>query len=193
MIPIDAQPWSCYGQQTGPSGSYIDNPTANQNNLLGEALLPYTVPAGLTLVLTGWGIEAYETISGSFVLVPWIGNPPATNAKCLHSVLSSAQSNFSTGFFYYLPEGTILNARIMCSEAGNPVAGWWIGGYLIPDQTINATIALDRAIRSICPIDGVSIGNSQDKSTWRIDFADSATAAQRALARAVLNEFNWRA
>lgn len=128
---MTTEPWICYGQQAGPSNAAIDNPPANLNGILGEVTLPYTVPAGQTLVLNGWGIEAYETIAGSFVLVPWIGDLPATNAKCLHSVLASADSNSTTGFEYHIPAGKKLNARIMCSEAGNPVAGWWMSGFLI--------------------------------------------------------------
>ena len=123
-------PWICYGQRAGPSNAAIDNPTANSNGVIGEVTLPYTVPVGFVLVLKGWGIEAYESIAGSFVLVPWIGDAPATNAKCLHSVLASTQSNSASGFEYHIPAGTKLNARIMCSEAGNPVAGWWMSGCL---------------------------------------------------------------
>lgn len=124
------QPWIAYGQQAGPSGAAIDNPQCNINGVIGEVQLPYTVPVGKTLVLTGWGIEAYEAITGSFVLVPWLGEGPATNAKCLHSCLSSTDSNQTTGFEYHVPAGKIVNVRIMCSEANNPVAGWWIGGRL---------------------------------------------------------------
>lgn len=123
-------PWICYGQQAGPSNSAIDNPTTNSNGIIGEVSLPYTVPAGKKLIVTGWGIEAYESVAGSFVLVPWIGTGSPTNNMCLHSVLSSTQSNYSTGFEYHIPAGKVFNARIMCSEANNPVAGWWISGRL---------------------------------------------------------------
>ncbi len=123
-------PWIAYGQQAGPTGSAIDNPACNLNGIIGEVSLPYEVPEGKKLVITGWGIEAYGAIAGDFVLVPWIGTGPATNAKCLHSCLSSIASNSTTGFEYHIPEGKIVNVRIMCSEAGNPVAGWWIGGRL---------------------------------------------------------------
>lgn len=49
---------------------------------------------------------------------------------------------------------------------------------------------LDAAIKAVCPINGVGIGSKDDKSTWRIDFKDDATAEQRAAARAVLTEFD---
>lgn len=38
-------------------------------------------------------------------------------------------------------------------------------------------------------IEGVSVGKFDDKSTWRIDFADSATQAQRDAAQAVIDSF----
>jgi hypothetical protein len=123
-------PWIVYGQQAGPSNASIDNPVCNQNGIIGEATLPYTVPEGKRLVVTGWGIEAYGNIAGDFVLVPWIGEAPATNAKCLHSVLASNASNASTGFEYHIPAGKVFNVRIMCSEANDPVAGWWVNGRL---------------------------------------------------------------
>lgn len=50
--------------------------------------------------------------------------------------------------------------------------------------------ALDQAIKAVCPIDGVSIGRAADKSTWRIDFADDATAEERAAATAVMAAFD---
>lgn len=128
---VTREPWIAYGQQAGPSGAHIDNPVCNHTGAIGEVDLPYTVPVGWDLVLTAWGIEAYESITGSFVLVPWIGDAPATNAKCLHSVLASTASGQTHGFEYRFPAGTQINARIMCSEAGNPVAGWFMSGYKI--------------------------------------------------------------
>jgi hypothetical protein len=49
---------------------------------------------------------------------------------------------------------------------------------------------LDAALRSVCPIDGVSIGRKDDKATWRIDFKDEATSEQRTAAQAVLDAFD---
>lgn len=48
---------------------------------------------------------------------------------------------------------------------------------------------LYEAVTAVCPIDGVSIGRKDDKSTWRVDFKDEATAEQRAAARAVVDTF----
>lgn len=52
---------------------------------------------------------------------------------------------------------------------------------------------LDAAIKAVCPIHGISVGRIQDKSTWRIDFADEATEAQRALAADVVTAYVWPA
>lgn len=52
------------------------------------------------------------------------------------------------------------------------------------------TSRLSDAINSVCPIHGVSVGRKSDKSTWRIDFKNEATTAQREAALAVLANFD---
>jgi hypothetical protein len=42
-------------------------------------------------------------------------------------------------------------------------------------------------LAAVAPIDGISIGSSTDKSTWIIQFQDSATDAQKTAAQAVLD------
>lgn len=49
---------------------------------------------------------------------------------------------------------------------------------------------IDAAVRAVCPIHGVSVGDVAHRSTWRIDFKDEATAEQRAEAQAVLVAFS---
>ncbi len=49
---------------------------------------------------------------------------------------------------------------------------------------------LHDAVAAVCPILGVSMGNPNDKSTCRIDFAPSATPAEQQAARAVVAGFN---
>lgn len=50
---------------------------------------------------------------------------------------------------------------------------------------------LDAAVRAVCPhIDGVSIGDFGDRSTWRINFKPDATDAQKAAAASVLAGFD---
>ncbi len=45
-------------------------------------------------------------------------------------------------------------------------------------------------ISAICPIDGVSIGDPQNKSTWRVDYSQGATPQQIAAAQAVVAAFD---
>lgn len=45
---------------------------------------------------------------------------------------------------------------------------------------------LHAALAALCPIAGVSVGDPDDRATWRIDFDPSATAPQRQAARALL-------
>lgn len=49
---------------------------------------------------------------------------------------------------------------------------------------------LDKKIKAVAPIDGVSIGEPSDKSTWRIDFKPGATQAEKDLAQAVIDAFD---
>lgn len=55
---------------------------------------------------------------------------------------------------------------------------------------MNITFKIDVAISAVAPIHGVSIGNVDDKKTWRIDFKDEATPEQRAAAQAVIEAFD---
>jgi hypothetical protein len=50
---------------------------------------------------------------------------------------------------------------------------------------------LDQAIKAVCPIHGISFGKLDDKTTWMINFDDSATAEQRSAAQVVMADFMW--
>lgn len=50
---------------------------------------------------------------------------------------------------------------------------------------------LDQAIKTVCPIYGVSIGKSDDKATWSIQFKPEATQSQIDAAMAVLDSYVW--
>lgn len=52
------------------------------------------------------------------------------------------------------------------------------------------TQKLTDAISAVAPIHGVSIGRKDDRSTWRLDFKDEATANHRADAQATLLAFD---
>jgi hypothetical protein len=54
-------------------------------------------------------------------------------------------------------------------------------------------IQVHEAVFAVCPIVGVSIGNPANKKTWRIDFADGATDAQKAAAQAAVDAFDLNA
>lgn len=49
---------------------------------------------------------------------------------------------------------------------------------------------LHAAVAAVCPVHGVSIGRKSDKATWRPDFAEEATLAQRAAAAEVIAAFD---
>jgi hypothetical protein len=49
---------------------------------------------------------------------------------------------------------------------------------------------LDAAIRAVCPIEGVLIGDEGNKATWSIQFRPEATAPQKTAAQAALNAFD---
>lgn len=49
---------------------------------------------------------------------------------------------------------------------------------------------LHKSILAACPINGVSIGNVADKSTWRIDFHQSATQDQKINAMLAVAKFD---
>lgn len=52
-------------------------------------------------------------------------------------------------------------------------------------------VYLDQAIKAVCPIHGVSFGKLDDKSTWRINFANEATDKQKAEAQKIIDDFVW--
>lgn len=55
------------------------------------------------------------------------------------------------------------------------------------------TKGLFAAVKAVCPVESISYGKRDDKSTWRLDFLPQATAEQRAAARAVVAAFDINA
>jgi hypothetical protein len=51
-------------------------------------------------------------------------------------------------------------------------------------------LRLHEAIAAVCPIEGVSLTDENDKKTWRIDFAKSATSAQKQAAKDVVKNID---
>lgn len=126
-------PWIVYGQTAPVCQGGINNPKPNVNGLVGEvSALPYTVPTGKTLVITGYGLEAYANVPYGLVLAPYLGpTPPASNAAFLHSVYADNASNETVGVEFHLPAGTIFNLRLMSSECPAQVVGWYVKGRLV--------------------------------------------------------------
>jgi hypothetical protein len=58
-------------------------------------------------------------------------------------------------------------------------------------MTIDFTLPalLHAHVAAVCPIDGVSIGEQDDRTTWRIDARPEATAQEREAAQAALASF----
>ena len=46
------------------------------------------------------------------------------------------------------------------------------------------------AVAVVCPVVGVSIGDQNDKSTWRVDFTPDATDAQKAAAAQAITNYD---
>ena len=52
------------------------------------------------------------------------------------------------------------------------------------------TAKLYNAIAAVCPVVGLSIGDRNNRATWRIDFAPEATQQQKDAAAAVIASFD---
>lgn len=52
-------------------------------------------------------------------------------------------------------------------------------------------VAVDRAIKAVCPIHGISFGKLNDKLTWKIHYKDEASDEEKATAEKLLAEFEW--
>jgi hypothetical protein len=60
-------------------------------------------------------------------------------------------------------------------------------------QLDNTAAQLHAAIEAVCPIHGISIGRKDDESTWRIDYADGVSDAQRSAAVRAMLDFDTAA
>lgn len=58
---------------------------------------------------------------------------------------------------------------------------------------ISVATSLEEAVKVVCPIFGVCIGNVADKQTWRIDFKPEASSGQLLAAQAALDAFDIEA
>jgi hypothetical protein len=136
------QDWVVYGQTAMPAAPNggVTNPTPgtglgqglNINGLVGEVTsLPYTVPEGKQLVLEGWGFEGLNQPFG--VCIPFIGDAPVTNAKCLPSVGcgGSQASYYITGTRFTVPAGKKVGVFLLNGTTiHNVICAWFVQGHL---------------------------------------------------------------
>lgn len=122
------KPVLAYGQSLVAPGTAVDNPAPCLNGLIGEISLPYVVPAGMTLVLTDYGIEGFP--GGDMAIIPWIGNGPPTTAQCLPTCRTIDATLQITSAFH-IPAGKVLNARLVYTgSVPGIITAWWMRGYL---------------------------------------------------------------
>ena len=55
---------------------------------------------------------------------------------------------------------------------------------------MNATANLDKAVKAVCPIFGVSVVDINDRLTWIVHFREEATTSQRDAALSVVATFD---
>lgn len=132
----NAEPWVITGQTSIPANTGVDNPTPANTGALGAVTaLPYTVPAGCTLLIDAYGMEGYDA-AGISVLFIWTGAPdPATSQWRIDhgaaSVAADSGSQEITGQKLYFPEGTVINVRLINGTTmNNTVFGWYVNGDL---------------------------------------------------------------
>ena len=122
--------WFAHGQTEVPHNGTHDNPLPNKCGLVGEQwVLPYRVPEGKLLTITGLGVEGYDQ-PGVMVLALWIGEKEAENANMLVSVAAKGGSNRHDNMCMRIPAGKLLNVRLQNGQALSAVYSWHVGGYL---------------------------------------------------------------
>ena len=128
--------WIAYGQTPIAANTSVTNPQVNKAGVVGEVVLPYTVPPRTTLIIESFGIESYE-FQGTVVMFPWLGESPPTNAKALMSVGGGAGTNEILGAEWEIPAGTKVNVHLINGEAtpSDPwIYAWYIYGRLEIDN-----------------------------------------------------------
>jgi hypothetical protein len=124
-----------YGQTSVPGQGHVDNPTTNDNGVIGAAVLPYTVPAGSCFELDDMGVEGYQSSMGDAVLYLWFGETNLGSQSDGPSVSAGNSFKESSGWNVKLPAGTIINVRLtnaQQAQGSSQVYGWYARGRLIP-------------------------------------------------------------
>ena len=57
------------------------------------------------------------------------------------------------------------------------------------DKAFTLASDLHNAVAAVCPVEGVSIGRRDDRTSWACQFSEGATDKQRKAAAAVIKNF----
>lgn len=144
---FNIEPWVVSGQTTINHNVSSDNPAPSSNGLTGEVTaLPYTVPPGKVLLITGMYMEGNTSASNtstndvhtSGVQAIWIGASVVSNSQFIISNQCLGDSNAVTGLKFYIPAGKIVNVRITSTNAVTDgwVTGWAVFGYLLSPNAV---------------------------------------------------------
>jgi hypothetical protein len=128
-LNVNATPWVVYGFSAVTGSTTSNNPAPNTNGLVGEVIsLPYTVPAGKTLTVTAYGVQANDA-AGTVVLAPFVGGGGSlANATALGSVSAQGGTVTINGSWSF-PAGSIFNIAIINGQATGTF-GWFASGTL---------------------------------------------------------------
>lgn len=122
------QDWRAYGTFVLDPYTNTDNPDTNILGVEGEVKLPFTVPEGYRLTIDYLQIEGPAGPQVGMML--WIGDYPCTNDKGVISCTTAGGSTQLNGMSITIPEGQIVNIRVMNNTAIPWCNGFYIQGFL---------------------------------------------------------------
>ena len=122
--------WMAYGTFVLAPYTNTDNPNCNLLGLAGEVTLPYRVPDGYNLTIDYLQIEGPAGPQVGMAL--WLGDAPCSNAKSIISCTTAGGSTQLQGMLITIPEGEIVNIRVMNNTAIPWCNGFYLQGQLHP-------------------------------------------------------------
>lgn len=120
--------WRAYGTFVLPPYANADNPDTNMLGLEGEVKLPYTVPEGYELTIDYMQIEGPDAPQVGMML--WLGEHPCENSKAVISCTTAGGSTQLYGMNITIPEGQIVNIRVMNNTAIPWCNGFYLQGFI---------------------------------------------------------------
>lgn len=120
--------WRAYGTFVLAPYTNTDNPDTNILGLEGEVKLPYTVPEGYELTIDYLQIEGPAGPQVGMAL--WLGEMPCENSKSIISCTTAGGSTQLHGMNITIPEGQIVNIRVMNNTAIPWCNGFYLEGFL---------------------------------------------------------------